>query len=512
MIRLSLRRYVWPFLALFAAGLAPADDIAAPERPVEKPSSGGARPQNFNFANTDIRAVFKAIAASGRIDVVVSPGIGNDVVNLQLTDKTWQEAMLITCQMFNLKYLVEENYLYVQTMAEFNKTSVENAQAMQQNGTLAPLMRDIIKLRNAKAKDMEPSIKGLLSSRGRVNIVERNNALLVFDTKSNILEIRAAIQDLDVETYQVNIQAQLIEVDADALKEMGVDWQVGYGSFNKDLLTTSAGRIPAPSTGNINMVGTSNPGGINFEAPPSMGGVAGATSQFAFGMLSGNLAIAISNLLRTSRGEMLAKPQITTLDNTEAKVFMGEQVPIRVLDENGRQAMQLQDAGTSLTVTPHVTADGRVLLDLYPEKNGYRVDPGVGGVIIQKQNAKTTVLVRDGETVVIAGLTTKEESEAETGIPLLKDIPILGWLFKHRSLQTKKRDLIIFVTPHIVATSGRISDAKSYEFRPLTGVGVYGDKASPVEISAGEKISVPASTAPAAKEEKHSGSTNSKAD
>ncbi len=481
MTRMSLRRHLWPCLAICAISLVSADDIATSPKPNERPANGGARPQNYNFSNTDIRATFKAIAASGRVDIVVSPSIGNEIVNLQLTDKTWQEAMLILCQMFNLKYLVEDSYLYVQTMGEFNKTSVENAQAMQQSGSLAPLLRDIIKLRNAKAKDLEPSIKGLLSPRGRINIVERNNALLIFDTRSNIMEVRAAVRDLDVETYQVNIQAQLIEVDADALREMGVDWQFGYGQVNLGQLRDNAGKLPTPADGNVNMLGTSNPGGLSggssgdASGGGGVGGVAGATAQFAFGMLNGNLAVAVANLLRTARGEVVARPQITTLDNTEARIFMGEQVPIRVLDENGRQALQLQDAGTSLQVTPHVTADGRVLLDLYPEKNSFRVDQAAGGVILQKQNAKTNVLVKDGETVVIAGLTTKEETEAESGIPLLKDIPIVGWLFKHRATQTRKRDLIIFVTPHIVATNSRKEDPAKYDFKPLSDAGVYGE-------------------------------------
>jgi type IV pilus secretin PilQ/predicted competence protein len=496
MTRNSLRRRAWPLVALIAVGIAHADDMTAPLRTQDKPSQGGARPQNFNFQNTDIRAAFKAISVTGKVDIVISPAIGSEVVNLQLTDKTWQEAMLILCQMFNLKYLVEDSYLYVQTMAEFNKTSVENAQAMQQSGSLAPLMRDIIKLRNAKAKDLEPSIKGLLSPRGRINIVERNNALLIFDTRSNILEIRAAIRDLDVETYQVNIQAQLIEVDADALREMGVDWQFGYGQINLAQLRDGAGKLPQPSVGNVNLLGTSNPGGLSSSSSSSsgsgsdgsgsssgsssgVGGVAGATAQFAFGLLDGNLAIAVANLLRTARGEILARPQITTLDNTEARIFMGEQVPIRVLDENGRQALQLQDAGTSLQVTPHVTADGRVLLDLQPEKNSFRVDQAAGGVILQKQNAKTNVLVNDGETVVIAGLTTKEETEAESGIPLLKDIPVLGWLFKHKAVLTRKRDLIIFVTPRIVATNTPKNGAASYDFKPLSGAGVYGETGLP---------------------------------
>jgi type IV pilus secretin PilQ/predicted competence protein len=503
---------------LTAGGAVHGDDTSLPVASARTESgprteNGPVHRQNFNFSNMEIRSAFKALSASGRIDIVVAPNVSGQNVNLQLTDKTWQEAMLILCQMYSLKYLVEDNYLYVQNLSDFNKTSVENAAALQAAGSMAPLMRDIIKLKNAKAKDLEESVKGLLSNRGRINVVERNNALLVFDTRANIQEIRSAVRDLDVETYQVNIQAQLIQVDADALREMGVDWQFGAGKGDFNLLSKTPGKIPAPHS-DFSVLGTSNQassssgdangasgggssGSSGSTGAPTIGGVAGATTTFAFGLLNGNLGIAVANLMKTAKGEVLAKPQITTLDNTEARIFMGEQVPIRVLDANGRQAIQLQDAGTSLTCTPHVTADGRILLDLNPEKNSFRNDPQAG-VILQKQSAKTTVVVNDGETVVIAGLTTKEETETETGVPLLKDIPILGYLFKHVANQTTKRDLIIFVTPHIVSDAGRGEDMAKNDYRSddLRGSeGVYGDFApAPKEAApaADQKIAPPA--------------------
>ena len=482
-------------LAACLAILAMATLPARGEDVMQTNATGPVHRQNFNFSNMEIRSAFKGLSISGRVDIVVAPNVSGQNVNLQLTDKTWQEAMLILCQMYSLKYLVEDNYLYVLNLSDYNKTSVENATAMQAAGSMAPLMRDIIKLKNAKAKDLEASIKGLLSPRGRINVVERNNALLVFDTRANLVEIRAAVRDLDIETYQVNIQAQLIQVDADALRELGVDWQFGVGRGLLDPLRNNPGALPTVKS-DFTMLGTSKQGGSSSsDASGSgsgssgsgsgsgsvgsvVGGVAGATTQFAFGLLNGNLAVAVANLLKTARGEVVAKPQITTIDNTEARIFMGEQVPIRVLDANGRQAIQLQDAGTSLTVTPHVTADGRILLDLNPEKNSFRVDPSAG-TILQKQSAKTTVVVSDGETVVIAGLTTKEETETETGVPLLKDIPIIGYLFKHTSTQTRKRDLIIFVTPHIVQqaskseSANKVDQSRYGEFQPSEGV--YGD-------------------------------------
>jgi len=488
--------------AALAAGLAGAamgqDPASAQAGQSSQAALGSARRQNFSFSNMDIRSSFRALSAAGRVDIVVAPNVTASSVNLILTDKTWQEAMLILCQMYGLKYLVEDNYLYVLNLSDFNKSSVENAQALQAAGSMAPLMRDIIKLKNAKAKDLKEPVEKMLSTRGKVDVVERNNALLVFDTRANIREIRAAVRELDVETYQVNIQAQMIQVDADALREVGVDWQFGVGGGKLGPLLTAPGKLPTTAS-DFSMVGTSNQSaqssaansgssgsgssgssgssGTGTTAGSIVGGVAGATTQLAFGLLNGNLALAVANLVSNLHGEVLAKPQITTIDNTEARIFMGEQVPIRVLDANGHQAIQLQDAGTSLTVTPHVTADGRVLLDLNPEKNSFRVDPSAG-TILQKQSAKTSVVVNDGETVVIAGLTTKEETSTETGVPLLKDIPLLGYLFKHTANSTRKRDLIVFVTPHIVAQANHgeeVAKSDSRDFKDAEGV--YGDNA-----------------------------------
>jgi len=478
-------------LAVGIASAAMGQDPASAQASPSQSALGSARRQNFSFSNMDIRSSFRALSAAGRVDIVVAPNVTASSVNLILTDKTWQEAMLILCQMYGLKYLVEDNYLYVLNLTDFNKSSVENAQALQAAGSMAPLMRDIIKLKNAKAKDLEDPVSKMLSTRGKVDVVERNNALLVFDTRANIREIRSAVRELDVETYQVNIQAQMIQVDADALREVGVDWQFGVGGGKLGPLLNTPGKLPTTAS-DFSMVGTSNQSaqssssssssssgssGSSATAGSIVGGVAGATTQLAFGLLNGNLAVAVANLVSNLHGEVLAKPQITTIDNTEAKIFMGEQVPIRVLDATGHQAIQLQDAGTSLTVTPHVTADGRVLLDLNPEKNSFRVDPSAG-TILQKQSAKTTVVVNDGETVVIAGLTTKEETATETGVPLLKDIPLLGYLFKHTANSTRKRDLIVFVTPHIVAQANHGDEMAKNDLRDLKdGEGVYGDNA-----------------------------------
>jgi len=157
----------------------------------------------------------------------------------------------------------------------------------------------------------------------------------------------------------------------------------------------------------------------------------------------------ISNILSDSRSEILASPQISTLDHTKAEIFMGDQISIPQRDINGNVAYQMMESGIKLTVTPHVAGDNRILLELNPQNNSYSYDEN-RQIVISKQEAQTKVVVSDGETVVIGGLTKNDEKETETGIPILKDIPILGYLFKHTRKEISKKDLIIFVTPRVM--------------------------------------------------------------
>ena len=166
-------------------------------------------------------------------------------------------------------------------------------------------------------------------------------------------------------------------------------------------------------------------------------------------ILDNHMQLAITNLMGDASTEVLASPQVSTLDNTEAQVFMGDKISIRVIDDDGESSTQLVETGIKLTVTPHVSGDNRILLDLHPENNSYDYD-SKGEVVISTQEAKTKVVVADGETVVIGGLTRNETQESESGIPFLKDIPLFGNLFKYSRKALIKKDLVIFVTPRII--------------------------------------------------------------
>jgi type IV pilus assembly protein PilQ len=210
---------------------------------------------------------------------------------------------------------------------------------------------------------------------------------------------------------------------------MGVDWGVTF--------TTSNGNV-ALSGGQF----------LNSAAPglPIHGRTDGHS---AFGVLTPDrFSAALNYLFDDNKAEIVAQPQITTLNNKEAKIFMGKQIPIQTQDEAGNTVTQMVNAGTQLTVTPYVSGDGKIMLALNVSKESY--EGSVAAPIIITQSAETNILVNNGETVVIAGLTHNEKQEGERGIPILKDIPILGNLFKMSNKSTVKNDLVIFVTPNII--------------------------------------------------------------
>jgi type IV pilus assembly protein PilQ len=435
-------RYIFSFFILALLVLSGDCLAQAPEDNFddsEKPSV--AVEKDVFFPNMDVRSAVKAVPASGEIDIVLSPTVAGRV-NLNLTNKTWKQAMEVLCQMFNLQYTVENDYLYIQSLKEYNEDTKE-----------AKLVREIIHVKHTKAQDLTAAVTGLLSERGKVTVVEKSNAFIISDLAPKLTEIKKAITILDVEIYQVHIQAQILEISTDAAQELGINWSAGTGGPSQIDIQNAVNDVPSTVTADA-VVGVSSPGRV-----------AASTMSLGFRLLDGKLGVAIEHLLTEGKGEVVAKPQITTLDNTEARIFIGEKRPFLKLDKQLNATTEFVDAGVELIVTPHITNDNRVIIDLEPQRSSATTDPITRGPIVTTTEAKTTVVVNDGETVVIGGLTSKVENETEKGVPLLKDIPLLGLLFKHKSKRIEKKDLVIFITPYIVKKGMNVASAVSLRSR-----------------------------------------------
>ncbi len=410
------------------------------------PASGSVAPNkklyDFNFVNTDFEAVFRSVSVIAGVDILMAPDVKGKM-SLHVTKKTWQETLDIICSLNELAWVIQDKYITIQRQSSYQakqkKLADEEAQAEQN----APLVRKNFQVHHAKADELVKVLESMKSPRGKITTVERTNSIIVYDTDAKIEQMENAMTELDVETLQIMITAKLVVVNSERARELGVDWSMNVGNV---ALTPGTAAVGAGSAAGASRTGAAIQSFPHGGVSPA---VEGASTAITASLLDNNLQIAISNLMGDASTEVLASPQVSTLDNTQAEVFMGDQVSIRVIDDSGESSNQMVETGIKLTVTPHVSGDNRILLDLNPQNNSYDYD-SKGQIVISKQEAKTKVVVADGETVVIGGLTRNESQESESGIPFLKDIPLIGNLFKYTRKSVVKKDLVIFVTPRII--------------------------------------------------------------
>lgn len=398
---------------------------------------------NFNFVNMDFAAAFNSLSATAGVDILIAPDVSGRL-SLQVTNKTWQETLDIICNLHELIWLVEDKYILIQKLSTYQAKQKKIADQEAQLEQTVPLVRKNFQVHHAKASDLVKVLDNMKSTRGRITTVDRTNSIIVYDTDGRIEQMENALKELDVETLQIMITAKLMVVDSRRARELGVDWSASMGTM---ALTPGAASVPATGV----PVGASRISGA-ISSFPNNGmspGVLNPSTAITASVLDNHLQMAVATIMADASTEVLASPQISTLDNTQAVIFMGDKISIRVIDDNGESSTQLVETGIKLTVTPHVSGDNRILLDLYPQNNSYSYDQK-GEVVISTQEAQTKVVVADGETVVIGGLTKNEDAETETGIPFLKDIPVLGHLFKYSKKEITKKDLVIFVTPRII--------------------------------------------------------------
>ena len=480
-----------------SAWAAPAEGSMAPNKKL----------YDFNFVDMDYEAVFRSVSVIAGVDILIAPDVKGKM-SLKVTKKTWQETLDIICELNDLTWLIQDKYITIQRLATYQAKQKKIAEEESQAEQNAPLVRKNFQVNHAEANELVKVLESMKSGRGRITVVERTNSIIVYDTEARIEQMTHALDELDVETLQIMITAKLVVVNSELARELGVDWTATMGST---ALTPGVAGTPTGSD-----VGSSRTSAA-IQSFPNKGvtpAVTNASTAITTSILDNHLQLAITNLMGDASTEVLASPQVSTLDNTEALVFMGDKVSIRVIDDSGESSTQLVETGIKLTVTPHVSGDNRILLDLHPENNSYDYD-SKGEIVISTQEAKTKVVVADGETVVIGGLTRNEAQESESGIPFLKDIPILGNLFKYTKKSVTKKDLVIFVTPRIIRNyignidlseptleiSGQKSSDKSAKAQPVPTSAVVDSPAPAAEPAPAALEAAPVQAEPEVTEE-----------
>jgi type IV pilus assembly protein PilQ len=394
-------------------------------------SSGSKDPsapiENLTFQAADIRAVIRFLADYGQVNVVVAPNVQGSVT-ISVRNVTWEQALKIIGQTYDLSVVFEKDgYIRVLSSPDYRKEQTEMEKHNMEKETMARLDVKIIRLANTAAGELVTSVKSLMTDRGKVDADERTNSLILQEVPENIDKLITFIRELDRPARQIKISAQILEISSKDVNELGIDWSVaGQYSPNADRsiseeLTQSGNRV--------------TDGLIEYNVTALQRGW--------------DLKATVAAIVSSGKGKIIAHPEITTVDNKEARIQMGQRVPVKQFDQSGNVVIQFEEVGTILRVTPHITAENQILMHLMPERSTVQLD--ANGLIINTSNAETNVVVNNGQTAIIGGLTTQDEVETESGVPILKDIPIIGTVFKYTQKSVENRDLVIFVTPTIVS-------------------------------------------------------------
>lgn len=405
--------------------------------------------KNLSLTNADIKSVLMYISSYSGVNIVASPSVEGEVT-IRLSNVTWKEALDIILETYVLVGIESENYIRVVKADNYYLEKQAEEKHLMEQENMIPLKTHIVSIKFNVALEMQKAVKALLSGRGTVDHDQRTNSLIIRDLPDNLSRIDELIGVLDKETRQIKISAQLLEVESGYLREIGVDWRIiNHFDYVNEVDKDSDDEFI------INELFTSNPARQNFaEEEVLISGSKNITTdrlaQFSFARLRGDYTLngVLSAIESSNKGRIIAHPEITTLDNVEAYIQMGQKIPIKQFDPSGNTIITFYDVGTKLRVTPHITSENRILLHLIPERSSYQFDPN--GVIINSQNAETNVVVENGETAVIGGLTSQEVKSIRTGLPILKDIPLIGFLFGYEKKEVINRDLVIFVTPTII--------------------------------------------------------------
>ncbi|HUP02217.1 MAG TPA: secretin N-terminal domain-containing protein [Gemmatimonadota bacterium] len=376
-------------------------------------------PITISFQNADVTTVVRAFGELTGHSIVAGSAVGDILITADIRDEPWDEALVTLMHANGLEVRFENQILRVD--------SVENLRATEQ---LIDLKTEVVRLNFIAAQDAVNVLEPLNSERGSIQADAKTNALVITDVPDRVQQIAGIIEELDIQTPQVTIKAKIVFVNKVDLRDLGVKWRM------ENL------RDPTVDTHVL----------ANTE-----GTIADPFLDLSIGTLASGLNIGglLQALEQRELADIQAEPQTTVLNNLPAEVFVGERTPIRVLDigattTEAQATVQLIETGIILKVTPHITSNGKVLMQLQAERSGVAVaDPAIG-VTFNTQRATSQILVDDGETAVIGGLTVQDVSTLRSGVPVLKDIPILGALFRTERKRQEKRDLLIFVTPYIV--------------------------------------------------------------
>ncbi len=430
---------------------------------------------SITFVDTPLGTVLRSLGRMAGQNILINPSISG-MVNTHIVDTPWNDVFLGIVSSYGLIVTREDNLLRVMSVDDL-KVQVERQTLLLEQGQVSPLVTEIVPIEFSNPTEIVESVKLLLSKnkegnpRGSVSVDVHSRSLIIRDAADNIAALVDQVQQLDRPTPQILIEAHIVETSKDTARELGAQWgwmmvdQVSDGHY--------AGITPGGINGKINEetgkteytpgVDGKNRGGIKgqgfgIDLPAA---AIGSINPASLGLIHFNsnsnlLEVQLSALQKAGKANILSRPSIATLDNIEANIESGADVPFQTVDENKQISVQYKEAVLRLKVTPHVISDHLIKLDIEAKKDEVDTSRTVlGNPFIIKKLAQTKLIVENGSTVVIAGLSKERNSKSTAGVPWLKDLPLLGFLFRTDSRSNDFEELLIFITPKILTSSLR---------------------------------------------------------
>lgn len=418
---------------------------------------------SLNFQDIDVRSVLQLIADFTNLNLVASDTVQGNIT-LRLQNVPWDQALDLILKTKGLDKRQIGNVLLVAPADEIAARERQELESQKQIQQLAPLRRDLIQVNYAKAADIAKLFQSVTSAdktadeRGSISVDERTNSIIAYQTQNRLDELRRIVSQLDIPVRQVMIEARLVEANVDYSKQLGVRWGGNASSGNFAVYGKDGATTVDSTTGQVFLPGTSTVGGFTSASgvaptPFVDMGVSGSTSGIGVGFMVGGkmLDLQLSALQSSGNGEIISQPKVVTSDKETAKILRGTEIPYQEASSSGATSTSFKQAALSLEVTPQITPDNRIIMEVKVNKDAPDYQNALNGVPpISKNEVNAKVLVSDGETIVLGGVFSNTQTKSTTKVPMLGDIPYVGRLFRRDSVTDSKVELLIFLTPRIM--------------------------------------------------------------
>jgi len=452
--------------------IKPLTEDEAEKRKAERFAYSGEK-LSLNFQDIDVRSVLQLIADFTDLNLVASDTVAGNIT-LRLQNVPWDQALDLVLKTKGLDKRQVGNVLLVAPADEIAARERQELESQRQIAELAPLRREVVQVNYAKAADIARLFQsvtdsgGVAEERGSIAVDDRTNNIIAHQTQDRLDELRRIVAQLDIPVRQVMIEARIVEANVDYDKSLGVRWGGNLWAGDK---WNAWGR-----DGNLGVTddpdASGSPGDEGYIPSRQVGrfpgiretplntpfvdmGAIGATSGFGLGFVTDNaiLDLQLSAMEKTGNGEIVSQPKVVTADKETAKILKGAEVPYQEASSSGATSTSFKEAALSLEVTPQITPDNRIIMEVKVTKDepDFSQAASTGGVpAIRKNEVNAKVLVTDGETIVIGGVFSNTQSKSVDKVPLLGDIPFVGRLFRRDLVQDRKSELLVFITPRIM--------------------------------------------------------------